>query len=53
MACRMANLQSESKFIEDLAGKEGVPKTRYQHQNWFTCGSASGRGLFSKLGSLW
>ena len=32
-----------------LARKGGVREI----QNWFTCGSASGWGLFPKLGSLW
>ena len=45
---------SESRSLSRiLARKGGVREIRYLQQNWFTCGSASGRGLFPRLGSLW
>ena len=46
--CRESRSLSRS-----LARKGGIPKIRYWQQNWFTCGSASGRGFFPRLGSLW
>ena len=53
MAREMANLKWSRRLSRILARKGGVRETSYQQQNWFTCGSASGRGLFPRLGSLW